>query len=184
MLREFKIKINGRGFTLVEMIISATIFALIIGAAFTVFISISRLQRKTITAQRLAGEGRYLMEQMARTIREGRISYFDPLNNPITYTTPSNFVYVDNLSGNRIKFYQDANSLKREIFDSTPPSVVDILSSANIKIQSLNFYIKPNIQSSTQKPIVLITMSMENVEIDASIKDIIHLQTAVESRYY
>ena len=64
-----------RGFTLIEMLVVAAGFFLLFLIATTVFISVQSYQRGVSAKQRLAADGRYILEAMARSVRLGTIDY-------------------------------------------------------------------------------------------------------------
>jgi len=68
MFKCLNIKMN-KGFTLVEMLITALVFSIIVGVATGLFISAIRLQRYNLTYQRLLDQTSYVMEYTARAIR-------------------------------------------------------------------------------------------------------------------
>jgi len=60
---------KNKGFTLVEMLVTALIFSIVMGAAMGVFVSAIKLQRYNLTHQQLLNQASYAMEYMDRAIR-------------------------------------------------------------------------------------------------------------------
>lgn len=58
-----------KGFTLIEMLIVALIFSILMGAIIGVFVSVIRVQRYTLSAQLLLDQTSYSMEYMSRSLR-------------------------------------------------------------------------------------------------------------------
>lgn len=63
------------GFTLVELLVVVAIFSLTFLVGTGVFTNIQTFQRGVLARQRVAADGRYLLESMARTVRLGSIDY-------------------------------------------------------------------------------------------------------------
>ena len=58
-----------RGFTLIEMMVSVTIFTIVIAMGFGVFSSAIRLQTKALSSQKLLDEVSFVAEYMSRLMR-------------------------------------------------------------------------------------------------------------------
>ena len=68
MLKCLNVKMNN-GFTLIEMLVTALIFSIVIGAAMGVFVSAIKLQRYNLAYQQLLSQASYAVEYMDRAIR-------------------------------------------------------------------------------------------------------------------
>ncbi len=87
---------KGAGFTLIELIVAAAIFILVITVAVSLLTSALRVQRRAIAVQNVQDNGRYLMDFIAKEIRMSKIRTFDgqttvlnishPINGDIKYT--------------------------------------------------------------------------------------------------
>ncbi len=64
-----------KGFTLIEMIVTLSIFVLILLIATNAYVMINRSQRKVAAAQKIQDDVRYLMEVMSQDIRLSQINY-------------------------------------------------------------------------------------------------------------
>jgi len=58
-----------KGFTLIELMVSLSIFVMIISASSGVLITTIRAQKKSLAQQELLNQTSYLMEKMSRAIR-------------------------------------------------------------------------------------------------------------------
>lgn len=63
------------GFTLIELLIVAAVFSLTALVATTVITRVQSTQRQILGKQRVVADGRYVLETMARAIRQGSIDY-------------------------------------------------------------------------------------------------------------
>ena len=62
-----------KGFTLIEMLVTALIFSIVSGAIMGVFVSAIKLQRYSLAHQQLLNQVSYAMEYMDRAIRMARV---------------------------------------------------------------------------------------------------------------
>jgi prepilin-type N-terminal cleavage/methylation domain-containing protein len=60
---------NGRGFTLIELVVVMAVFMFIIGAAIGIFISIVQAQKKVLAEQQLLNQVSYAEEYMSKALR-------------------------------------------------------------------------------------------------------------------
>lgn len=63
------------GFTLIEMIIAISIFSLTVLVATNIYVLVNNTQRKTLAAQKVMGDIRYIFEAMSQEVRLGKIDY-------------------------------------------------------------------------------------------------------------
>lgn len=63
------VKCRQRGVTLVELIVVLAVFAIVIGAAVDIFISIVQHQRRILAQQEFSNQISYVMEYMSRSMR-------------------------------------------------------------------------------------------------------------------
>jgi prepilin-type N-terminal cleavage/methylation domain-containing protein len=66
---------NREGFTLVEVIIAASIFTVVSVLAVVVFVNVMRIQRRIMLENAIYEDARFLMERIAREIRQNTIDY-------------------------------------------------------------------------------------------------------------
>ncbi len=110
-MKQYKQKIkltkNQKGFTLIEMIISVSIFVLVLVIAANIYLVINNTQRKVVTMQRIQSDTRYLFEAIAQEIRLGQINYDFYNNNDIDIhpsAADNTVLAVVNRSGNSVFF--------------------------------------------------------------------------------
>ncbi|MCD4760506.1 prepilin-type N-terminal cleavage/methylation domain-containing protein [bacterium] len=68
---------NGAGFTLVELLISISLFTMITFAISAVYLSFTKTQTRTQVSQQLLNDAQYALEVMAREIRNTTIFDYD-----------------------------------------------------------------------------------------------------------
>lgn len=72
---------SQRGFTIVELVVAMTVFAVVITVAVGAFVNVQRTAQKTSAQRKVQQDTRYNLEQLTRQIRSARIDYGFYLNN-------------------------------------------------------------------------------------------------------
>lgn len=164
---------SGAGFTLLEIVLVTAIFALTAVLAVDIFLVMTKLQRKTVTSQRLQGDARFVMELIAKDVRLGQIDYafYDelvnfyhfPMENALgELVSPLPVLALRNAQGESIVYRRTDADGFLEWADWDDPSgngievcIGDCLMEGNavwetitpqgIKVVSANFYIQPSV---------------------------------------
>lgn len=89
-----------RGFTLIELVVAVSIFALLVGTVAGVFTGVVRSQRSSIAQAELLGEAQTFLELLEREVRTGFGSSFGQ-------GTESEF-YFKNQEGWCVKYFRDS----------------------------------------------------------------------------
>jgi prepilin-type N-terminal cleavage/methylation domain-containing protein len=69
---------NNNGFTLIEILISLSIFSLLVFAVSTIYVAFNNSQIRTSASQQLLNDSQYAIELMAREIRQSSIVNYLP----------------------------------------------------------------------------------------------------------
>jgi len=69
ILKNSKLKIKNRGFTLIEILTSVFVLSIIFGIVSNLFLSFLQVQRRSLALQGIMSETSYVMEYMSRQIR-------------------------------------------------------------------------------------------------------------------
>lgn len=180
------------GFTLIEMIVAIALFLVLIIAVSQIFLSVVLVQQKTLDEHRTVQDLQYNLEQMAQEIRLGKI-YFEHYSLPLVSAVDDLFL----INGDtRIIFKKDSsicqppseNCLVRNV-----DGVETVISSPDIDIEKLNFYISPPDSpyrfdekeakyKSDKQPVV--TILLAGTAVKGEKQKTISLQTSITSRYY
>ena len=170
-----------KGVTLVEMLVVITIFSLVVGAVFQLFLTTLSFQRKILKEQEVLDELGYAIEYMGRALRMAKKD--DVIINKISRSC---------LSGDKVNYY--VTSSESEIqFRSAPDQCQRFylsqgsiyeknglpLTSPKIKINSLKFKIKGETQNDTFQPMVTVIIEAQTREEDP-IK--VTVQTTISQR--
>jgi prepilin-type N-terminal cleavage/methylation domain-containing protein len=81
IIRDYR---NGRkGFTLVEVIIASSLFSIVSLIGVGIFINVIRIQRRIYLENAIYEDGRFLMERLAREVRQNAIDYEEYYNKAV-----------------------------------------------------------------------------------------------------
>lgn len=183
MLKCSNVKMT-KGFTLIEMMVAVVIFSLIMGAISGLFISVLRVQKRTLASQRLLDQTSYAMEYMSRTLRMAKK---DLTGNCITSGTN----YQKTRGGAGLKFinYKDecweffleSSQLKETRKIGTPQQETLGLTSSELQIISLNFNLRGESQTDNDQPMVTLFLSIRSVGVGSDQPEI-KIQTTISQR--
>ncbi len=127
-----------KGFTLIEMLVSASLFALAITMVSTIFVNANSLQGRTVAWQKLQNDGRYITEKIAREIRVREIRLIEPLNNPT-----STLVFYPDENNVTIAIYQQGDDLIYQEGNNTAK-----LNAGDVTVIGARFVILPAVDSA------------------------------------
>jgi len=185
-----KLNNNETGFTFIEMIVSVTLFVLVMLAATQIFQIVVDGQRSALASQNLQENMRYALEMMSKEIRMAQrsdTSCGGTTNNKVyNEIEDQDFdeFYFKNKDGECVKYYVDNNRLKIIRDDGTVKTA--FVTPDEIKITGLEFYILDN-NISTQnqfQPNVTILIKVEARKSGTMHKQAMTIQTTISSRYY
>lgn len=179
----FRKKYNFKAFTIVEMIVAMSIFSIVMTMYLGIFLSTFRANGKMVAKQKVQNEVRYLIDVITKEIRLGTVNY-DYYSDAIV--TPETVLALKDVSENNIYFDNDNGILK--IKYSEDDSWHE-LSTTNIYIEDLNFYISPindpfaQTDNEKKQPLVTIFMRVKYNDQDKN-DGIMIIQTSISSRQY
>ena len=188
MLNSLKIKKIKKGFTLVEMLIVVAAFSILITAVIGVFVSSIRTQRYTLASQELLNQTSYAVEYMSRLVRMAK----KDINADCLATPTDNFEETtmgddDGLKflsyheeGRCLEFFLDNGQVKerRTIIGIGTEDLP--LTSENLEVTSLKFYVSGESQSDNYQPRITIVLKARVKNLEESPE--IELQTSVSQR--
>lgn len=184
------------GFTLIEVLISTSIFAVIILSITSLFKLSIDAQREAMAVQNTQESLKYFLEMTAKEMRMAQrdgavcLDVEDDKVFAITQSPGSDTLYFKNYYGECVSYYlePDSNGINRFVVRRyTPPGatagrdLVGYISPGTINIDQLNFVVRDNFPD--RQPMVTINVRASAVGEESSESQII-LQTSVSSRYY
>lgn len=180
-------KVNTQGFTLVEMLVTVGVFAIVSVVTSSIFINVNNLQQQTGNLQRLQNEGRYLLEKIAKEIR-GRELDYGPVGFPNGGLTDRLDFKVDELGDSMSIEFDDQNErILISINGEREP-----LNSDQVEIKDLQFKVSPSndpfsqtaTSSEAMQPRVTIYMKLSNKDVPERYLKNLDLQTTISSKIY
>lgn len=174
-----------KAFTLIEILVSLTIFAVAIAIAVGAFTVVLRGQRNGLAAQAVQDNASVLMELMAREIRTGDsfaipgVSAPNPLpQDPSSVYQGSSFSFK-NANGQNVVYSVVAERLEREI-NGTKKVISPGLS--KLKVKNFRFVLDGHIPGDGKQPSVTIIGRFENVGIRPEEQVGIDVSTTITQR--
>jgi prepilin-type N-terminal cleavage/methylation domain-containing protein len=155
-----------KGFTLIETIVTLSIFVLVLLIATDVYVMVNRSQRKVAATQKIQDDVRYLMEVMAQDIRLSQINYdfYETKQidlHPLATTQPVTVLALINQTSQNI-FYrwvaasqrvQYCRELTAGLCDLTTGSGWNDLTPNGVSIAEMRFVVTPTANPFTELPV-------------------------------
>jgi prepilin-type N-terminal cleavage/methylation domain-containing protein len=172
---------SEQGFTLIEILVSVTVFVVVVSIAAVLFISISNTQRKALNQEKLVRDVRSVTETVTRLARMYPVDY-------LAYNA-AGYDFPENDGGTSILFLRVAGETvsfsvknKRIVYENNQGE--QFLTSPEITIDRFYFYISPlNSGDSANPPRVTMHFGATRVGEGGAAADI-SIQTSVVSRWY
>lgn len=180
-------KFNLAGVSLVELIVSVTIFVIILLSMTSIFKMVIDSQRKAIATQNVQENLKYFFEVISKEIRMAQKSDGACLPNlPADkrfakgVNTDGDILYLRNHHRECViyKLVEDANGVIR--FHVSRNGVSDFLSPASINVSNLKFIVTEN---KNDQAYVSINLSAHSVGTEENMSNM-QIQTTIASRYY
>ncbi len=174
---------KNQGLTLIELLVAASLFVLVLGFGMSLWISITRIQRGNIAKQNIYSESRFLINQLKSDIQAGQIAYDDTAPYPNPAFPVQTELRIIEKNGQIVRYFLGANAsvqaLKKEVIGS---GISDVLSSPGITITRFDVYITPLVKTAGVAPMATIMWQAQDLKQDRP--ESINLQTTVSLRNY
>ncbi len=166
---------NNAGFTLIELMVSISVFSIVVVLMSGMLVTSLRGQEKGFTAQNVADNIRYAMEVMAKEVRMG--SAFTQNNaNEIQFTSN-----MPHRNGSPIRFFLQGG---RVMFDDniSPGDVVpaEAITAVNVAVSSLRFDLTGTGAASHIRLIIVLEAASAGTAADVATS--INVQTTISPR--
>ena len=180
----------AKGFTLVEMVVSVGIFAVVALIGTTSLLSLSISQRKAISIQSAYDNLRFAVEIIAKDLRTGDFYHCGsslPIDSPLDCSGGADNIAFINAFGQGIMYRKNVvsgigvieKSVCDELFGAC--SVYDQVTGSDVDIQNLVFYVRGStIESPAYQPIV--TIIAKGLAGQGKTASQFNLQTSVTQR--
>jgi len=177
-------KFKSQGFTLVEMLVTVTVFSLIVGTSTGIFVSAIKIQRYNLATQELLNQTSYALEYMDRFLRMARKDMTGTCLTIVgaNYENPSSSsIQFLNYNGVCQKFYLGGSKLMVDLDVSDSFAGEFDLTSGKFNVTSLKFQIAGEQQTDIYQPRVTIFMTIEAVS-SSQPKPKLTVQTTISQR--
>jgi len=187
-------KLKRDGFTLVEILVAISIFAIVSVIVSAIFLNANHLQQNTANYQRLQNDGRYVIEKLAREIRSREIQYpvGDSFTDQLRFEKDENGDSLSVFANPAVRDGKTINSLVYSVYhdgESVPEN--DFLNSSDVEISSVSFFVSPfvandwgSVPNTKIQPRVTILLKIKNVAVNPKYVKELTLQTTVSSKVY
>jgi prepilin-type N-terminal cleavage/methylation domain-containing protein len=179
------------GVSLIELLVSITLFSVLILFSTQIFKMVIDGQRSAISAQNVQENMRYAMEKMSKEIRMAQISNHDceamfsaprptAVFKVFNTTIDGSKLYFKNQYGNCVVYYLEDNRLKIMVGADT-----GFITPAKVEVRNLKFFVDDDLIAAFHSKQPYVTMVMDAKAIGLAIHEQkMKIQMTVSSRYY
>jgi type II secretory pathway component PulJ len=191
MLRKYRLKQNkhqAAGFSFMEIIVSVSLFTVIILSTTQIFKMVIDSQRSAIATQNVQESLKYFLEVTAKEMRMAQ------RNDVACLDVPANRVFAvganslgqtlsfKNYYGQCVRYYLglDTNGVNKR-FKIRRDTQDDFISPASIRIDNLGFTLQ---ETDFNQPLVTVTLKAFAINMASHLRSEMTIQTSIASRYY
>ena len=164
------IKHNSPGFMLIELMVSISIFLLVVVSLVSVSISSIQNQKRILSNQELFNQSSYVLEYVSRALRMAQKDATGGCVGAVnrSYANPygNSSIRFLNHSGLCQEFYRESGELKeKKSITNTPagfPFSGTSFTSSHLVINSLSFLISGDVGGDTLQPRVTVSMNIQS----------------------
>jgi len=178
--------IKDRGFTLIEMLVTMTVFSLILGAALAILTSAIRLQEYNLAYFKITDQTSYVLEYMSRQIRMARRDDADTcIGTNLRFKVQeipggaTGLMFVDSI-GHCKGYFLDPSDKRLKEYDALRSPLILALTPIDIEISSLIFVPRGESGADGIQPRVTISMKVKG-ENQGS-QPVANVQTTISTR--
>ena len=182
------------GFTVIEALVSATIFAVASVSITGVYIAVQRLNQASRSLVAVQQNGRYLMEDIAKIVRNGQVDYarYDALESNHMVPQPSaQYLYLIDRDGTQVRIAYNAGNQTVTLQKGT--GTVTNYVGSEVKVLDFRAYVWPRIDpypavrvlgvTPDEQPTVTVFVSLESNQNPRYVERA-QMQTTVATRQY
>lgn len=171
------------GFTLIEAVVSVSVFALAVTSMVGVYTAVQKLNQQSAALQVLQQNGRFITEDITKIIRNGQIDYARYPSATVPQPSTGD-LYVIDRNGVRVRIYRSGNDL---IIDKAGIGST-VFTGREVRVLTFQAYIWPSQDpyaggSVSEQPTVTMFLDLES-NINQRDKVRIPFQITVSTRQY
>ncbi|MDO8424507.1 MAG: type II secretion system protein [bacterium] len=170
------VAIKKKGFTIIELLVSVTVFALVASAASEIFVFSIRNQKKFLSSQEIMDQASYIMEYASKSLRMARKdvdgSCIEAKLNYQKTATGQGGIRFENYQGVCQEFYSEGGQLKENKNGTIYP-----LTSVKLQVSGFSVSLSGESQTDNLQPKATLSLEIQSKE-QAKIK----IQTTVSQR--
>ncbi len=177
-----------KGFTLIEVLVSVSIFSIALAAILGVFNYAMKIQTKLLNTQEVLESSSGRMEYLSRNLRmairdelgiclNGGFTYDNSVDNTIRFIGPDNICQEIYLDSGQLKIKKSSDNTKGNL-----PVIAQELTSSNLNIRKFEFNVVGDDMTDDSQPRVTVYMEMESKNSRDAEKAEIILQTTISQR--
>ncbi len=175
---------HTKGFTLIELMVSVSIFSMVMVMAMGSILSVLDANRKSNSLRVIMDDMNYTLEGMSRTIRFGTNYRCDSSAIPTTLdctSTPGTAVtFLSSDNSTYITYQKSGTSITKTVVPSSGVASTYTLTSPDVNIQNLSFWVIGSNTSDGLQPRVVIVVS--GTAGQSKTQSSFNLQTTVSER--
>jgi type II secretory pathway pseudopilin PulG len=135
---------NQKGFTLIEAVVSASVFAFVMTSVLGVYLSALQIDSKTRAERAVQQNARFILEFLGKEIRNGSINY-DEYGGTINYTSGyTSDLYIVNQLDEQERIFCDNSDPANPKLRLTKAEGTTDLNSDKVKVTRCAFYVSPS----------------------------------------
>ncbi|MEI6288008.1 MAG: prepilin-type N-terminal cleavage/methylation domain-containing protein [bacterium] len=180
------------GFTLAEMMVTMSVFAITSVMLSGIFVNISHIQKNTENFQRLQNDGRYMIEKLAREIRGRELRYPANMTNYLFFEKDENgqIVLVCFDSTNKLLKYYVTGQDNEATVENCKSYGAD-LNAGDVEIDDVKFLVYPQIADKwgtaptvNAQPRVTVMLNLKNKTDNPVFQRQLSIQTTISGKVY
>ncbi|MDP3993973.1 MAG: prepilin-type N-terminal cleavage/methylation domain-containing protein [Candidatus Doudnabacteria bacterium] len=174
---------NLQGFTLIEAVVATSLFAIAMTSIVGIYLSVQRLNQTSAAMQALQQNGRFILEDLTKTIRNGQIDYARYPSQTVPQPYTGELYLIDN-DGSFIRIFRQGDELRID----KGGGVTSAFSGREVKVLDFRVYIWPSRNpfgggGAQEQPTATVFLNLQ-ANIGPRITTRIPFQTTVATRQY
>ncbi|MEJ0021802.1 MAG: type II secretion system protein [Candidatus Doudnabacteria bacterium] len=159
-ISNFKIGKSQSAFTLIETVVATAVFAFVVTSILGVYISTIQLDRKSRAQRAVAQDARFIMEFLAKEVRNGTINYPSYASSTVSGTSD---LYIQNQANVVEHFFLSGTNMLINKGGANAN-----MNSSGTKVTNLLFYIQPTTdpytpaKSANDQPHVTVVLDLQS----------------------